>query len=533
MNRALFPTLLLPPLAAFSLRLPRCLEAELRRDGRRPLLALAAITVLGTLFRLAFLDQPMRYDEAFTYIRYASKPLGIALADYSSPNNHLLHSFLVHIVSLCLGHDPWALRLPALVAGLLLVPTTYLVARLLYDAPAALLAGALVAASSPLIEYSTNARGYTLVVLLFLLSLVLATHLVHSGGVAGWLVLGALSALGFYTIPIMLYPCSIVVTWLLLAIVSHRSTVPRAVLIRNLCISVAVTLVLTTLLYVPVFLTSGVQSVIGNRFVTPLAWDQFLAGMPRFVGSVWRQWHRDLPPIVSIILVLGFVASLSPWRSARQRVPLILAIGLCLPPLILIQRRLGYERVWLFLLPIYFVFAAGGLSSLARWLTPVPATVRSVLRVGGAPAIAVWLGLAVIHSQSVYYSRETGIFLAAEKMAMLLRDDLRPGDAVVSSLEGGPPLEYYFRKYGIPREYLNTNASLPDEGGDGGRIILAVNERTDTLDGMLDRVNLRGGEYGRPRLVQAYGLETLYEVRRTTSGAQPLSLTLAFNAGSE
>ena len=57
------------------------------------------------------------------------------------------------------------MRLPALIAGILLIPATYLLFRVISNNLAALLSSALVAVSSPLIEFSTNARGYTTVTL--------------------------------------------------------------------------------------------------------------------------------------------------------------------------------------------------------------------------------------------------------------------------------------------------------------------------------------------------------------------------------
>src|SRR5919204_3963186 len=109
----------------------------------------------------------MRGDEAFTYTEYASLPWFVALGDYTYPNNHLLHTLLVHGAARLLGPEPWALRLPAFVAGVLLVPATYLAARALYGPTTALIAAGLVSASGWLTLYATNARGYSLVLLCF------------------------------------------------------------------------------------------------------------------------------------------------------------------------------------------------------------------------------------------------------------------------------------------------------------------------------------------------------------------------------
>jgi uncharacterized membrane protein len=74
----------------------------------------------------------------------------------------------------------WTVRLPALAAGITLIPASYVVARALYDRRAGLCAAALVAAFGPLVDYSVNGRGYTLGALLVLAALWLAGRLLTS-----------------------------------------------------------------------------------------------------------------------------------------------------------------------------------------------------------------------------------------------------------------------------------------------------------------------------------------------------------------
>jgi hypothetical protein len=125
----------------------------------------ALITLAGAALRARYLSQPMRYDEAFTYLAYASQPLAKGLARYDYPNNHLLHTLLVHVTTTVFGNHPWSLRLPAYTAGVALVPAWWWAVRGLYPGAAGLLTAGLVAGSSPLVEFSTNARGYMLVAL--------------------------------------------------------------------------------------------------------------------------------------------------------------------------------------------------------------------------------------------------------------------------------------------------------------------------------------------------------------------------------
>src|SRR5205823_10426576 len=102
------------------------------------------VVTLGALgLRLAFVQQPMRYDEALTFNELASRPLYYGLSYYPDPNNHLLNTLLVHLAYVGLGNQPWVLRLPATLAGVLLVPATFGLAKLLFGTGAGLPAAVL------------------------------------------------------------------------------------------------------------------------------------------------------------------------------------------------------------------------------------------------------------------------------------------------------------------------------------------------------------------------------------------------------
>lgn len=172
-----------------------------RAIGRLDLAVLAALCVLGLALRFCFLFQPVRYDEASTFLSYSSKPIYVTLASCSVPNNHVLHSVLTCITCRLFGQEVWALRLLALVCGLLLIPASYAVARVFFSRAAALLSASLVASSSWLILYSVNARGYTLVALCALILFALAPYLLERRNWVAWCVFSVVAALGFFTNP--------------------------------------------------------------------------------------------------------------------------------------------------------------------------------------------------------------------------------------------------------------------------------------------------------------------------------------------
>jgi hypothetical protein len=134
-----------------------------------------------------------------------------------------------------------------------------------------------------------------------------------------------------------------------------------------------------------------------------------------------------------------------------------LAVGVCLV-LVLLQRVAPFERVWLFLLPLFFVVGPGGLSLLVSQRARLPLAGEFI----GASALAVGLAALTVSSGSVLASPDTGAFPDAEQVVATLRDrGLRQDDAVQTELPSSlPELQYYF-----PRSGLSIDALARDPSG--------------------------------------------------------------------
>ncbi|MDP2975574.1 MAG: hypothetical protein Q8N45_05105, partial [Anaerolineales bacterium] len=108
--------------------------AALRPHKDEPgfLAALLVIMTLAVIYRLEYIYSSLHHDEAYTYVAFAHS-LFAAATDYHLPNNHVFHSILVYFSTQLFGIQPWAVRLPAFTAGVLLVPAAYWLAKRLYD----------------------------------------------------------------------------------------------------------------------------------------------------------------------------------------------------------------------------------------------------------------------------------------------------------------------------------------------------------------------------------------------------------------
>jgi len=468
------------------------------------------VILFAVVLRVVFLSQPMRFDEALTFVHFASPPLPRGLYNYASPNNHIFHTLQVHIAYRVFGDDPWAIRLPACVAGVLIVPATYLLIRRLYNRDAALLASGCAASSSALIEFSTNARGYSLVTLTFLALLVVATFLKRRPFRGAWVLFAVLAALGFYTMPIMAYPFAIVVAWLVLSLIGSVSPGERRRVVRGLVFALGLTLILTAILYAPLILKvlGGWKAPLLTRLVAPKKWSVFVWRLPWSLRHVWRQWNRDIPTVIRVVLVVGLFASLVlHGRLTRYRVPLVLPVLLSCGVLLTMQRVVPRVRFWLFLLPVYFGLVSSGFVGLLNVVGAKVPRYRSLLCSILALAVSAWLSVDVLRNNSVYYSKETGWFTDGKAVTLFLKANLRRGDKVLAKDPATAPLQYYFHVNGLPLRYLKSK-------GDMNRRVLVLLHKSygQTMERVLAKNRAVDKDLGVPEIIREYECATLYEM---------------------
>ncbi len=464
------------------------LKAELRleKTAWAHLLSLALITALGVANRALRLSAPMQHDEAYTYIAFASRPVGELIRDYSLPNNHIFHSLLVHISSAWFGNQPWSVRLPAFLAGALMIPAAYALGARLYNRSTGLIGAALTAASPVLIGYSANARGYTLICLFTLVIAWLASFLLRQPNRLAWGLLALCASLGFYTIPIMLYPFGMIVAWLILSWLSKDvNAAYRATFWRYGGAMLAATLVLTGLLYLPVFLHSGVGAVIHNEYVQP----QEIAGLGEQIWSrvitTARQWTAQTPAFFAPLSLAGLALSLALHpRISRYRMPLQLAAMAWIALAIAIQRVAPLARVWMFLLPLYLIWAAAGALGLFELLIPEQYHRRIAWLAILLALLIPGLSLSTDLNQGRATAAEPGV---EEEIALYLQQTLLPGDLVVVQAPMAAPLEYYFRRYGLPLEAFDRQRE------DVRRLLVIVSDKYEqTVESVLQRKGLQG-----------------------------------------
>ena len=421
--------------------------------------AVALITLAGFGFRLARINQPMRLDESATFLWYASKSFGRLISDYSMPNNHIFHSILMFISIKLFGIKPWALRMPAFIAGTALIPLVYLVSRRLYDSHTGLLASALTASSSWCILFSTNARGYMITSVLFLVMFLFIMRALRSGAIFDAVAAGIAGALSLYTIPAMAFAIAAGGSWLILSTWSDRKNIPVKRLVLVMTVMGVVAAVGTVIFYAPVIRHQGLKAITANRYVRSLDAGVMLERLPGYMKKIPSVLHGGWPRFSGPILAAGLVLSLVfNSRLSKFKIPLLAAALPAVFLLLAAKRVLPYQRVFLFLVPVYYMHAASGI----RMILDLP-PVRSF-----RPAGLLWrissifagliLGLGVLAGESVLKNPETGTVRDAEHIVKLAAQISTPGDhLVIFPSIMREIFTYYARLHHYPSSYLSNS----------------------------------------------------------------------------
>jgi mannosyltransferase len=375
------------------------------RDARAPNLsssvreggvALAIIVAVALVARLITIDSGYWVDEIYA-LRASFRLPGMGVfTTFLGDTHHPLYSVFGRIALLLFGESPWSVRLPAVLFGVAAIPATYVVARLVASRREALLASLLLAVSYHHVWFSQNARGYTLIALLALLSTWALVKLLE---VTSWPMAwayAAFAALAAYTHLTMVFVAvgQAVAAALVLASSGHQRD---RIDWRILSSAFVLAALLTLLLYAPML--SQVTDFFINK-PSPLlststpSW-ALREGVRVLAMGLGASGTVFAVSMVMVGGVIGLVGLAAIFRSSRA-----MGFAIMLPPLaVLVGALLGRGTMY----PRFFFFAAGtGVIVMVRGLFASAELVRRWWpRFPAASAMAVSLFLVVASTASL------------------------------------------------------------------------------------------------------------------------------------
>jgi hypothetical protein len=417
--------------------------------------ALLVITATAIVIRLEFIYSSLHHDEAYTFIAFAQS-LFSAITDYHLPNNHVFHSILVFLSTRVFGIQPWAVRLPAFASGVLLVPAAYWLGERIYNRWVGIGSALLVAWSPALVGYSNNARGYTLVALFTLLSMSIGDFVRKDKNLFAWGLMVLISAMGLYTVPVMLFPFGILFLWLFL---ENQLEGPgpygtKWKFFQYWLSAGFSTAILTLLFYTPILIFTGPQKVFANGFVSPLLWEDLVETLLHRFAETWEEWTFGVPPVVILLGMAGWILSLIFHRKlSTTRVPLQLATFLWIGVLLIVQRPNAWSKVWVFLLPLMLIWVSAGTFGLLQKVQLKFVGNLSVAGIVSAVGIlfGVWHVLWLVPQLPSLWSEQGD----EENAVIFVQSQLQNNDLIVVAPPDDAPVWYYSKLHGIGDQYLD------------------------------------------------------------------------------
>lgn len=451
-------------------RQPPALDEE--RKWLMPILA------IGASLYAFFLSQPMRGDEAYTFLNYVNGSLW-DMFRYNEPNNHVLHTLLVKLSVLLFGGEPTAIRLPAFLAGVASIALAFYLARAITRLPAAGILAAMATAVFPFLAlYAANARGYTLLVALLLALALTSVHFAELPSPLKLFGLAFFSAASLLAIPSALLGLAGLFPWMLLLLFQARRGI-RWIFFDFILPYGLLTAGLTFLFYLPVILVMGdANAILSNRFVTPFPFDLFWEKFPLSIPPAFEQMTRDIPFFLGwggfalLIAAWGFAARKRDWPLIAL-LPILLAAGTLV---VMMQRRLPYARSWIYLIPLTLVVIDYGFAHLMRYIpTLYQSAVKVVVLVGG-----IFFALSLASHNVIARYPDTSAFPEAPLAAQYLKPILTENDAIHVTDTANVPLHFYFWYYDMPGRGLPRKTET-------GRTFYIVKKSRYSIESLTDQ----------------------------------------------
>ncbi|MEZ4888669.1 MAG: hypothetical protein R3E32_28345 [Chitinophagales bacterium] len=298
---------------------------------------------------------PISYDEALTYLNFTKKGFLTSISYYPAPNNHVLHSLLTRIFVGFPFSQHINLRLPNLIFSILTSIIFYLSFTKLFKQKTALLLLTVFCFLFPVQYYSYMSRGYMLVLFAFTICFystirLISTPIVESKNHTKYFVSLSLGAVvGFFTMPSFLYPYFTCVLLIFVMFITKKNIKG----ISYLTVSCLLTSLVVLILYTPIFIVSGIDAIINNRFVVPISRVQVLEGLlGHFNSTSIFLFSIPLQVFLFVLFIMCFVA-----RKTKM-VIIPMCFFLIVPFILLLHSVIPFPRTWVYLI-VPFLYLIG------------------------------------------------------------------------------------------------------------------------------------------------------------------------------
>lgn len=334
---------------------------------------------LALCFRLPGFDVVLASDELAMVSLWGQMPYEKIFQNYQYPNNHIFLTLILSFLLKTFGLYEWLLRLPILFCGIVSIWLSYMAGRLIgKDALVGWMTAFFLALSEWHIYFSTNARGYLVIMMLGQICFVKllgrlkedSSMIQYDGGPInilitslGWLLVWAV---GSWTLPTFIFFELSVALFLMGFIISRRFVskesdntfiVPLITLLAGLVVFYWQYYVWISPEMLASATSNAAQSSLGSLF-----------------NEVMDQWLSPLERLKFVFLILAGIGGWNLWKQKPAK--LFLIVSILLGPIIagIFGFKLGllpgvpHARTYFYLQPFFIILVALGIFKIGSVL---------------------------------------------------------------------------------------------------------------------------------------------------------------------
>jgi mannosyltransferase len=406
----------------------------------RTALILGVVTIVGAALRLHLLGAHSLWIDEAASVRFATMPWRLFLHTlWAFQGNMTLYYFLLR-AWVHLGDSEFTVRSLGVLFSVLTIPAMYALGKRLFDRATGLTAAALLSVHSFHILWSQQARAYSLLLLLLVLTTYfLVCAMESSDGSGYWVAFATVAALSVYTH-----------IFAVLVLAAHALSVlfpkPYRVATRNILLAA----ILFEHLIAPMAIFVLLHNSSQINWIQRPSWAEFWG----FLQLLTSQGGIILAVVYLTLCGLAFLSPTAAVRSDKESWGLrLLALWLLLPPLMTLAAS-----------PIKPLFDPGFMVMCVPALVMLAA--RGLIKLSNVPAVKYWAAAAAfvlvtsLSLVSITRAAAYPITLNADWRSAVnyVLEHERPGDGVVFYIPNDYPYLYYAHR----AEEQHRAAAAPD-----------------------------------------------------------------------
>ncbi len=481
-------------------------------------ISLLVVSIVFCMLAVPELGAPIRSDEAHTVVQYTQVPLFVTVTRYDAPNNHVLHSICVHLVTQVAGNSVVAIRSVAFLSGLICLWIVLLWSASLDRLTTGFAASLILATHPTFQEYSVNARGYTMSAMWILIAAWGASIVAMRGGISSKFSLIIGSSLAMFTIPTNFFAVWLIFASAILFVALIRYASWKRSVAYFMVSGLAVILI-TGFLYLPIIATSDselIQSLLHRKNPSTSRVFQQLQTYSVHLYE-WFMWR--VPLWGQLLLLVGIISAIASqfrpvdghrsYRSVRVAATFSIAMAiLSLPVIFELQSQLPPERTWFFLIPFSMIMVASGWQNIANSISikaAIPLTIFMCAAISFSTLYTLWTKPLTTENRQCNFAQ-------SEEIASWFEANAMKDGPIIAVTPCSAPIIYQMRRRGTDgKHFFVPGKGLTD---DRHALLIASNEFGQSPHSVLKELRLddrfQDGEWS---LVQTFSTARIYKFK--------------------